>query len=319
VNLERTIASVPSDLSRPDEASEMKQEGNLLIEAVSLLVQRQRELETWMSEQLWRAEQRAADSDRRNAELEARLAGIELRLAQLVHEFEPTADDDGIARLRQQIAGLRGGQPLRVTSKPVTQVGLVGAAPVGAVQQPSASSASTTAVSAGAQEHGGSDSSTLLADRAVRGGGTVAASPDVAHGAGRTGESAVSLPMGGAAQPVTSVQNSTAPTAAELAASAEVVAPTALVAAPEFVVSVGDGASPQLASAPPRDGVPSSPPPIGAATSASPQLAAAASAGGNVTFWDLLGSSPQDRAGVVLIGLGAVAVIYAILAQLRFG
>jgi hypothetical protein len=37
-----------------------------------------------------------------------------------------------------------------------------------------------------------------------------------------------------------------------------------------------------------------------------------------VTFWDLLGPSPQDRFGLVLIGAGAIAVLYAILTQLRF-
>src|ERR1044071_8498021 len=107
MSVERTIASVPSELSRRDESSEIKQEGNLLVEAVSLLVQRQRETETWISEQLWQAEQRASESDRRYAELEARLAGIETHLARLVHELEPSADDGRIGQLRQQLQGLR--------------------------------------------------------------------------------------------------------------------------------------------------------------------------------------------------------------------
>jgi hypothetical protein len=34
---------------------------------------------------------------------------------------------------------------------------------------------------------------------------------------------------------------------------------------------------------------------------------------------ELLGSTPQDRFGVALIGLGAVAVLYALLTQVRFG
>jgi hypothetical protein len=38
-----------------------------------------------------------------------------------------------------------------------------------------------------------------------------------------------------------------------------------------------------------------------------------------VTFWELLGSTPEDRFGIVLIGLGAIAVLYALLSQLRFG
>jgi hypothetical protein len=45
--------------------------------------------------------------------------------------------------------------------------------------------------------------------------------------------------------------------------------------------------------------------------------APAASAQG-VGFMEMLGATPQDRWGVVLIGAGAVAVLYALLTQLRF-
>jgi hypothetical protein len=38
-----------------------------------------------------------------------------------------------------------------------------------------------------------------------------------------------------------------------------------------------------------------------------------------VTFWDLLGQSPEDRIGVLLIGAGAIAVVFAALSLLRFG
>ena len=96
-----------SDLSR----TEVKEEGNLLIEAVALLVQRQRETESWVAEQIWQAEERAAATDRRYAELEARLEGIEEHLARLVHEIEPArgdpAGDERLARLREQVEGLK--------------------------------------------------------------------------------------------------------------------------------------------------------------------------------------------------------------------
>jgi hypothetical protein len=34
---------------------------------------------------------------------------------------------------------------------------------------------------------------------------------------------------------------------------------------------------------------------------------------------DLLGATPGDRIGVVLIGAGAIAVLYAVLTQLHLG
>jgi cell division septation protein DedD len=91
-------------------AQEPKDEGNLLIEAVSLLVQRQRETETWVAEQMYQADERAAENDRRYADLEARLSGIEEHLSRLVHDVglprEPIVDER-LQRLRAELAGLR--------------------------------------------------------------------------------------------------------------------------------------------------------------------------------------------------------------------
>jgi hypothetical protein len=36
-------------------------------------------------------------------------------------------------------------------------------------------------------------------------------------------------------------------------------------------------------------------------------------------FLDLLGETPQDRFGLVLMGAGLVAVLYAVLSQLHLG
>jgi hypothetical protein len=189
---------VASDLSR----TEVKEEGNLLIEAVALLVQRQRETESWVAEQIWQAEERAAATDRRYAELESRLEGIEEHLARLVHEVEPTAggplDDERLARLREQVEGLKSVGADGYTNR---------AAPV---------TAPTPAA-------------------------TATYDPDITR-------------------PV--------PTAPE-----------------------------------PRYAEPSR------AVAASPQ---------GVGFLELLGATPQDRWGVALIGAGAVAVLYALLTQLRF-
>ena len=172
--------------------SEVKEEGNLLIEAVTLLVQRQRETESWVAEQIWQAEERAAAADRSYAELESRLEGIEAHLARLLHDLEPgrggPGDGERLARLREQLEGLK--------------------------QSPG------------------------TAGHSARGGSTASMSSE---------------------SPPTSVVEQH---------------PTAGPAA------IGRGPS--------------------------------------VTFWDLLGSSPQDRFGLVLIGAGMIAVLYAILSQLRF-
>jgi hypothetical protein len=191
---------VLSDLNR----REVREEGNLLIEAVSLLVQRQRETESWIAEQIWQAEERAAASERLYADFEARLAGIEEHLARLVHDVEPLRDDAGVderlERLREQVEGLKSGADARtVRSTPIN-----------------------------------------------------AGSPGAAH------ESGASEPRYG-----------------------------------RRALSAGPVAAPR---------------PRGAPTS-----------GQGVSFWQLLGPSPQDRFGLVLIGAGAVAVLYAILTQLRFG
>lgn len=191
-----------SDLSR----TEVREEGNLLIEAVALLVQRQRETESWVAEQIWQTEERAAATDRRYAELEARLESIEEHLARLVHEIEPqrgdAAADERLARLREQVEGLK-------------------------------------------------------------------LNPSTAGQAARSAPS----PSGASAH---------VPPAVE----------------PESARPVAAG-EPRYERRP-------------AAT------AAGASRASSVTFWDLLGPSPQDRVGIVLIGAGAVAVLYALLTQLRF-
>jgi hypothetical protein len=112
------MRSVSPDLPR----SELGEDNNLLIEAVSLLVQRQRETESWVADQVRQAEERAAATERRYAELEARLASIEERLARLAHEAEPTRaeaiDTERFARLRAQLEGLKSGADGRPARSP---------------------------------------------------------------------------------------------------------------------------------------------------------------------------------------------------------
>ena len=93
--------------------NDVSEEGTLLIEAVSLLVQRQRDSESRVAEQVLHAEQRAAATERLYAELEARVASIEEQLTRLAREIEPVRGDpaanERLARLREQLEGLKAG------------------------------------------------------------------------------------------------------------------------------------------------------------------------------------------------------------------
>jgi hypothetical protein len=196
------MREVLSDLNR----GEGREEGNLLIEAVSLLVQRQRETESWIAEQITQAEDRAAASERRYAELEVRLAGIEEHLARLLPDVEPLRDDaavdERLERLREQVEGLRSsGEARTLRPSPVPA----------AVAEPAL-------------------------DRESR--------------------------------------------------------PT-----PEPRT---------LSMRPAPEARPRPPTTVGVAS------------GQSVSFWSVLGQTPQDRFGLVLIGAGLVAVVYAVLTQLRF-
>ncbi|HEY1296554.1 MAG TPA: hypothetical protein VGJ60_26045, partial [Chloroflexota bacterium] len=116
-----------SDLSHTD----VTHEDNLLVEAVSLLVRRQRETETLVAEQMCQAEERAAATERRYSDLEKRLGGIEDQLARLVHQFEPGLGDgpvdERLARLREQLEELKAepnGRPLSAPGPSASSPGL---------------------------------------------------------------------------------------------------------------------------------------------------------------------------------------------------
>ena len=103
------MRSVSANLPR----NELGEEDNLLVEAVSLLVQRQRETEKWVAEQVLQAEERTAATERRYAELAARLADVEEQLARVAHEVGPlrgdSAADERLARLRAHLEALKSG------------------------------------------------------------------------------------------------------------------------------------------------------------------------------------------------------------------
>jgi hypothetical protein len=229
----RTIRFVPPEVNRLEDVSAPPQEGNVLIEAVSLLVQRQRETETWVNERLWQAEQRAVETDRRYATLESRLASIEAHLSRLVTDIEPAADDERVARLRDQLAGLRARSvDDTVATRPISELFHL---PETAPARPS-------------------PAPYVIENRA-----TPAPPPVVEARPART----VAAPT---------VESHPAPAPA---------APT-VVTHTTTTTTV----------------------PVATTT--------------NVGFMDLLGPTPGDRAGVILIALGGVAVLYALLTQLRF-
>jgi hypothetical protein len=198
---------VARDLSH----AEVHEEDNLLIEAVSLLVQRQRETETWVAEQIEQADERAASVERQYAALESRLAGIEEQLDSLIREVEPGRGDavvgQRLARLREQVADLR------------------------------------------------SDSD---------------------------GRSLRSVPSAVPVEPQVAPHE-----------------PDAHRAPP-----------PTPAETPPR---------IESPRAVSTSTAAPAGVGARPNLWELTGPTSRDRFGLGLIGLGAIAVLYAVLTQLRLG
>lgn len=213
---------MPTVLSDPNRR-EVREEGNLLIEAVSLLVQRQRETDTWIAEQIWQAEERAAAAERQYAEFEARLAGLEEHLARLMDEVEPLHNDAGVderlERLREQVEGLRSGPDARsVRSAPVLAA------------TPAAVPSSVT----GAPDR----------------------EPEVISSSGSVAGREVTT------REVRYITDRRAP-------------------------------GPRPARTP-------------------------MAAGQGVSFMELLGAGPAERFGLVLIGAGAVAVVYAVLTQLRF-
>jgi hypothetical protein len=214
---------VLSDLNR----KEVQDEGSLLIEAVSLLVQRQHETESWIADQIWQAEERATATERLYEEFEARLAGIEEHLARLVHDVEPLRGDAGVderlERLREQVEGLKAGPDGRPARPGPVLAAAAGAGPSAVGEAP------------------GREPDAVSVARSGR--------PVVVRDARATDE--------------------------------------------RRPLSVGPAAGPRHRPAP--------------------------SAGPGVSFWELLGPSPQDRFGLLLIGAGAVAVLYAVLTQLRFG
>jgi hypothetical protein len=278
---------VPPDLSTSEvKLPELKEEGNLLIEAVSLLVQRQRETEGWVTEQIWQAEERAAAAERRYAELEGRLSGIEEHLSRLVNELEPQRGDahvdERLSRLREQVEDLKTvGTDGRPSSAPRLSS-------MGDAAHPDLDSRDVHAVHSAGEAQAAAGGATATA-----GGANAVA--DEARGGLAGGASAAA-----AAEPAPRRMVEPPAQAAHVAAEPPRAAPPRTAGPPAEVRTV---TAPRIATPPP----------------AAPPQAAPTTPSATVGFLELLGSSPADRWGVVLIGAGAVAVLYALLTSLRFG
>jgi hypothetical protein len=110
------MRGVPGTRNRIDPSQDapllMTEEADLLIEAISLLGQRQQETEAWAAERVHQADERAQAVEQRQLELERRLESLEQRLAQLGEQIEPElpagGPDERLARLRQHVEELRG-------------------------------------------------------------------------------------------------------------------------------------------------------------------------------------------------------------------
>jgi hypothetical protein len=247
--VELQFGSVARDL--PHDQDPNPEEDNLLIEAVSLLVQRQRETESWVTEQIDQAHERTLSSERRYAEFEARLAGIEEQLDRLVRDLEPGRGDAAagqrLARLREQVEDLKSdtdGRPLRSV--------------------PTASTPPRTF-----EDEAPVPRRTLESEAApVR----------------RTLEAEVPVPR----RPL------------------EDESPGTLEGAPPRVAIAAEGPLPRRTIE--REA------PSQRTREPEPQSRSA-----GMGLLELMGATPQDRFGVVLIFLGIVAVLYAVLTQLRIG
>jgi hypothetical protein len=209
-------------------------ERTLLVEALTLLMERQQEAETELTERLARTNSRVVAVERRFGEIESRLAGIEERLLRLATEVEP---DPGVSR---RVATLQ--------------------AHVERLQSPGTS------------------------------------------------------PSGAAAQQPQETRSRArpAPSPAEALIAAEEWASSRRRAevrpepeeAPEQVSYVGQPIAQREQRSPAHE------PTTFRRVMATPSGA---------TLWDRLGSSNQDRASVLLIAAGVLVVVFAALAQIRFG
>jgi hypothetical protein len=89
------------------------EEARLLVEAVSLLLEREREIEATMTDRFRRAELRAAEVSTRWQDIEQRLVRIERRLAELAPTIDPRrAGAAELSQLKREVESL----PLRATT-----------------------------------------------------------------------------------------------------------------------------------------------------------------------------------------------------------
>jgi len=105
VAMARRRVEIRGDTPIPD------QEAELLIEAISLLAQRQQETEMWAAERIRAAEDRATSAEHRLTSIETQLSALESAVGALVDQTEPAliagTPEERLSRLREQVEELR--------------------------------------------------------------------------------------------------------------------------------------------------------------------------------------------------------------------
>jgi hypothetical protein len=90
-----------------------REEAKLLVEAVSLLLQREQEIETAMTDRFRKAQLRAADVAQRWNSVDQRLSRVEQRLAELAPSIDPQrAGAAVVSQLKYEVESL----PIRIAS-----------------------------------------------------------------------------------------------------------------------------------------------------------------------------------------------------------
>jgi hypothetical protein len=132
----------------------MNEESRLLVEAVSLLLEREREIEATLTDRFHHAERHAARVERGYAEVEARVHRIEKRLAELAPSIDPRSGDLAVlAQIRGQLTALAPPAGPAAAPEPLQQLVSVppsGPPPVSPTPPPPPSSPATHADTASA-------------------------------------------------------------------------------------------------------------------------------------------------------------------------
>jgi hypothetical protein len=309
------------------------EESRLLIEAVSLLVQRQREAEAWLAEQFRQTLLSDSALDRRMAELEERLGRIQARLGTLAAEVDPNlASVADIARLEQGLESLTNGaagfpaRPQTLTVVPSqTPPPSLDLPPRPRSASPRAAAESWRPLDEAPRVATEASRAPTEALRAVRSDPTFGAAARGQVNNGKLQRAAGPWPSG-APRGEAVEDDARGDAATGQAATAADAEPRPRYAAAGDAArghvaaghaAVGDAASGHMAPryAPDGDAAPGH---VASAYGAVGDAAAGGDGPRRASAWDALGATPRERWGVALMGGGALALLYLVLRGLGF-